>query len=504
MQDNKKEIMNIPVEDIIPNRFQPRLTFDDEALRELADSIREHGIIQPLVVRKVQDKYEIIAGERRFKAASLINMQKVPCIVMDLNDNESAEVAVIENIQRKEMSPLEEAKSFKKILDKGYLTQEELAKRMGKSQSSVANKLRLLNLDDVVQEAILNNKISERHARSLLKIENKADQRQTLNEIIEKRLTVRQTDELIKEKFGSDKVNNDVENYYNKEEKTNDVQNNIFKDPVQKVENPYAGYKSTPEVNIPMRDLRVNPQANIINNMTSEPSSIIDMYKYNDTNNTNNNINVNNNNNDIQSVINPSVFSQTGENMNNNNNINNNNFISQNNNINDNFNNNINNNNFENRFINSNNNSNNNINNNINDNIINDVSTNNINTNNTYKNENITSVETLNTDIPNTDISNNNGLMVDINSIKSNAQDILKKEDNSLKISDLMASEGPENKFFVDLNMPLDNTVLPFKVQSALDSINRRLDEIKMQGTNLRKEEKDLGTAYQVIITIDK
>ena len=121
--ESNREILEIRVEDIIPNRFQPRLTFDMEALNELANSIKEHGIIQPLVVRRLQDKYEIIAGERRYKAATLIGLSKVPCIVMNLNDNESAEVAVIENIQRKEMTPLEEAKSFKKILDKVYLTQ---------------------------------------------------------------------------------------------------------------------------------------------------------------------------------------------------------------------------------------------------------------------------------------------------------------------------------------------------------------------------------------------
>ena len=190
-----REIIEIPVEEIIPNRFQPRLTFDVEALNELANSIKEHGIIQPLVVRRIQDKFEIIAGERRYKAATLVGMKKVPCIVMNLNDNESAEVAVIENIQRKEMTSLEEAKSFKKILDKGYLTQDELAKRMGKSQSSIANKLRLLNLDELVQDAILNGKISERHARSILKLDNKEDQRKVLSEIIEKRLTVRQTED---------------------------------------------------------------------------------------------------------------------------------------------------------------------------------------------------------------------------------------------------------------------------------------------------------------------
>ena len=231
MNESRKEIIEISVDDIIPNRFQPRLTFDMEALNELANSIREHGIIQPLVVRRLQDKYEIIAGERRFKAACLIGMTKVPCIVMDLNDNESAEVAVIENIQRKEMTPLEEAKSFKKILDKGYLTQDELARRMGKSQSSVANKLRLLNLDDVVQDAILNGKISERHARSLLKVESKEEQRNLLTKVIEQRLTVRQLDDLIKEKLGVNNMdsgfNNNVENNVSSNSNTIEI-NDIF------------------------------------------------------------------------------------------------------------------------------------------------------------------------------------------------------------------------------------------------------------------------------------
>ena len=199
---SNKEIVEISLEEIIPNRFQPRLTFDMDALNYLERTIKENGIIQPLVVRKVQDKYEIIAGERRFKAASMIGMRKVPCIVMNLSDGESAEVAIVENIQRKEMTPLEEAKSFKKLLDKGYLTQEDLAKKMGKSQSSIANKLRLLNLDDAVQDAVLNNRISERHARSLLKFQNKMEQREALNEIITKRLTVKQTDEYIEKKLG--------------------------------------------------------------------------------------------------------------------------------------------------------------------------------------------------------------------------------------------------------------------------------------------------------------
>lgn len=199
----EKEIFEVYVDDILPNRFQPRLSFDQNALNELANSIRQHGIIQPLVVRKLGDKYEIIAGERRYKAAVLVGLKKVPVIVMDIDDNKSAEIAIVENIQRKEMTALEEAKAFKKLLDKGYLTQDQLAIRMGKSQPLIANKLRLLNLDEEVQEALLNGQISERHARSLLSIKTPEEQKKVLSEIINNKLTVKQTDEIIKERYGN-------------------------------------------------------------------------------------------------------------------------------------------------------------------------------------------------------------------------------------------------------------------------------------------------------------
>lgn len=195
---NRTEVFEVPVEQILPNRFQPRLSFDEKSLTELADSIKIYGIMQPLVVRRLGDKYEIIAGERRYKAANLVGLRRVPVIIIDADDNKSAEMAVVENIQRKEMTALEEAKSFKKILDKGLLTQDQLAVRMGKSQSSIANKLRLLNLSLKVQEALMNEKISERHARSLLQINDSEKQNIILNEIIERKLNVKETDELIK------------------------------------------------------------------------------------------------------------------------------------------------------------------------------------------------------------------------------------------------------------------------------------------------------------------
>lgn len=199
-----KEIYQIKLADIIPNRFQPRINFDEKSINELADSIKQHGLIQPLVLRKVQDKYEIIAGERRYKAAQLLGLQVVPAIVVNLDDASSAEIAVVENIQRTALTPIEEAKAYQKLLEVGSLTQGQLASRMGKTQPTVANKLRLLNLDQAVQDALLNNQISERHARSLLTVKDPVLQRQILNDIITQRLTVRQTDDLIKSYLNPD------------------------------------------------------------------------------------------------------------------------------------------------------------------------------------------------------------------------------------------------------------------------------------------------------------
>lgn len=192
----EKEVLILNLDDVLPNRFQPRIKFNEKNILELADSIREHGVIQPIVVRKIADKYEIIAGERRYKASVLAGKTTIPAIVTNLDDKNSAEIALIENVQRQDLTPIEEAISYKKILDMGYINQAALAEKLGKTQSTIANKLRLLNLDDEVQEALLEEKISERHARSLLKL-NKNDQVQMLNRIMNERMTVRKTDEEI-------------------------------------------------------------------------------------------------------------------------------------------------------------------------------------------------------------------------------------------------------------------------------------------------------------------
>ena len=212
--DEAKEVRQIPIEDIIPNRFQPRINFDEKSLEELSNSIKQHGIIQPLVLRPLGDKFEIIAGERRYKAATLAGLSAVPAIVTEMDDGTSAEVALIENVQRKDLSSIEEAKSYKNMLERSNMTQEELAKKMGLSQSTIANKLRLLNLSDDVQNALMQEKISERHARALLSITDKEEQKRWLDRIINERLTVRQLDLAIKdeqnEKNAAPTIENDV------------------------------------------------------------------------------------------------------------------------------------------------------------------------------------------------------------------------------------------------------------------------------------------------------
>lgn len=208
-------IQNVNIDYIIPNRFQPRLTFDEKSLNELASSIKEHGIIQPLVLRRLGDKYEIIAGERRYKAAQLAGLTEVPAIISNIDDNKSAEIALVENVQRRNLNSLEEAKSYKMILDKEGLTQDELAKKIGVSQSTIANKLRLLNLTSEAQDALMNDKISERHARSLLSVSDPEKQKALLNKVISERLTVRQLDDEIKKESNpaSESVLNHVPSY---------------------------------------------------------------------------------------------------------------------------------------------------------------------------------------------------------------------------------------------------------------------------------------------------
>ena len=208
-ENNKDKILHIPVDDIIPNRFQPRLAFNENELNELSASISKYGVIQPIVLRNIGEKYEIIAGERRYKATCLAGLKTIPAIINNTDDNTSAEIALLENLQRKNLTPIEEAQSYRKLMDRGF-TQEEIAIKLGISQSAIANKLRLLNLPKKVQDALLYNKISERHARSLLTLNDKDLQINLLERIISERLTVKQTEEEIDKLLNKAKNENDI------------------------------------------------------------------------------------------------------------------------------------------------------------------------------------------------------------------------------------------------------------------------------------------------------
>ncbi len=165
---HENEVLQIPVEKIEPSRYQPRLKFDEEKLKELSDSIQQNGLIQPLTVRPMGDHYELIAGERRYRACRNAGFTVIPCYVLSPTDDQAAQMALIENVQRQDLSAIEEAKSYLQIMKQAHLSQEQVAQKIGKSQSTVANKIRLLNLPDDIQDGVIDGKITERHARALL------------------------------------------------------------------------------------------------------------------------------------------------------------------------------------------------------------------------------------------------------------------------------------------------------------------------------------------------
>ena len=168
--DIKKEIVNINVHNIFPNAYQPRKFFNEEALEELSQSIQSHGIIQPITVRKIGDKFELVAGERRWRAARMANLESVPCNIIEITDTQSAEIALLENLQREDLNFIEEAEAYYNLINEHNFTQDELAKRMGKKQSTIANKMRLLKLSSKVRLICLENSLTERHARALLSL----------------------------------------------------------------------------------------------------------------------------------------------------------------------------------------------------------------------------------------------------------------------------------------------------------------------------------------------
>ena len=194
----KEEITNVKIKDLRANPYQPRKVFDEEALKELSESIKEHGVFQPIIVKKSIKGYEIIAGERRVKASDMAGLEEIPAIIRDFNDTQMMEIALLENLQRENLTAIEEATAYKKLQDTLSLTQEELANRLGKSRSHITNMLGLLTLPEDIQNDINSKKISMGHARVLSKLDNVEQQKELENKIINDGISVRELEELTK------------------------------------------------------------------------------------------------------------------------------------------------------------------------------------------------------------------------------------------------------------------------------------------------------------------
>ena len=198
--NESNQIHNVNINLLVPNKYQPRKVFNESSLNELASSIKEYGILNPILVRPFNDKYEIIAGERRYRAAKIAGLTEVPVIIKNVDDNKLAEMALIENLQRENISPIEEAESYEQILNLSSITEQKLSEIIGKSQSFISNKLRLLKLPNNIKDALKQRKISERHARSLLTVNDEQKQNELLDRIITEKLTVKELDNIINEK----------------------------------------------------------------------------------------------------------------------------------------------------------------------------------------------------------------------------------------------------------------------------------------------------------------
>jgi len=193
-KNNQDEVKQVAVNEIDTSPYQPRTVFDDDRIDELCQTIKTHGVIQPIVVRVRNGRYEIIAGERRWRAVKKLGLSTIPAIVREFNDSQAASIALIENLQREGLTAIEEAIAYQKLIDLHQLTQESLAQRLGKSQSTIANKIRLLGLSEPVKNALIGRKITERHARALLSLDTDELQLKVLEDVISKELNVKQTE----------------------------------------------------------------------------------------------------------------------------------------------------------------------------------------------------------------------------------------------------------------------------------------------------------------------
>lgn len=228
-----KQIININVDEIFPNTYQPRRYFNEDALQELSASIKEHGIIQPITVRKRGEKFELVAGERRWRAAKLLGLKEIPAIIMELTEKNILEVSLIENIQRQDLNPIEEAIAYKKLLSDFNLTQEELSKRVGKSRVAISNVIRLTNLCETVKQYLIDEVITEGHGRVLLSIEDPEIQCEVAQKVIDEKLSVRELERLVRY-LGSEKKEKD-------KEKVREI-NPYYKDVTERLQN-YFGTK---------------------------------------------------------------------------------------------------------------------------------------------------------------------------------------------------------------------------------------------------------------------
>lgn len=201
-------VIFLPVRSIRPNPVQPRQVFDPEGLQELSDSILQHGILQPLSVRRKGNLYELVAGERRLRAAKLAGLEEVPCLLVNMDEGQSAVAALVENLQRRDLDYIEEARGLSRLMQMGNLSQEQAAARVGKSQSAVANKLRLLRHSPQVLEALREGNLTERHARALLKLPTEEQKLQTIGEILRRNLTVAQTERYVQELMSRETARN--------------------------------------------------------------------------------------------------------------------------------------------------------------------------------------------------------------------------------------------------------------------------------------------------------
>ena len=192
----KEEIVNVKLEELRSNPYQPRKVFDEEALQELASSIKEHGVFQPIIVKKSIKGYEIIAGERRVKASRMAGLTEIPAIIRDFNDQEMMEIALLENLQRENLNAIEEATAYKKLQETLVVTQEELAKRLGKSRSHITNMIGILSLPQNIQDEISKNNVSMGHARVLSKLSDENQQQELLNKILNEGISVRELENL--------------------------------------------------------------------------------------------------------------------------------------------------------------------------------------------------------------------------------------------------------------------------------------------------------------------